>query len=680
MNRSSSLLFPARGVLAWIRGAAWRLAAAAAAAVVATGFWVAQAQDITLILGQPEYAGCGHVSINGVVLDDSGVILRLEWDWGDGTVETSWFPAQHAYRTNGTYAVQVTAFDSNGQSKTATVTATIADADTPACGNTIRVYPSVVMLKNGKTRETLRVDVRNAHGVPVEAPAAAVTFTSSNSELVQVNNTGEVSAAGLGRATVEVRIAGQVRFATVPVYAGEMRLVPALLALSPSGPATGQVHVEAFNADGSAAELGGRTVTFRGGNAVASVDENGIVTALRVPAEFGESPYILADVDGEPVLNASFIRVTGADLGLHWLDYPGQRIAYRMAQEVGSLPYAWLMDHLDVVEVTEAVFQLEEWLTGYSPDRLGRQFLVLDAGIDADGTVPCGLSGNPLRLGVGVDNLRSCFGGADWVQWGVIAHELGHDFLAHAALGQLWIGLEGSMAFSEGLATACGAYALDQLASHPERYGLRAETVASLHGLWLPLSPDNVRFIHYQALNNYETSPDFAADFDANVLDATLMKLGDEYGTNFLRRLLSVFCPADERLPVGFANDAQRLTFWVAACSAAAGADLKDRFSMRWAFPVDDAFYQAVLPEVCRRANQRDPFEPPVIREAQSAGGELILRWAAVPGMPYAIERSSDCGSWSEVAGATPGGFAAEWREAAGPGPATAFYRLRVGP
>jgi len=39
------------------------------------------------------------------------------------------------------------------------------------------------------------------------------------------------------------------------------------------------------------------------------------------------------------------------------------------------------------------------------------------------------------------------------------------------------------MAFSEGLASACGAYALDRLMLYPERYGLRDATAASLHGM-----------------------------------------------------------------------------------------------------------------------------------------------------------------------------------------------------
>jgi PKD repeat protein len=38
-------------------------------------------------------------------------VIAIEWDWGDGTVETSWFPASHQYTEPNTYTVTVTAID-----------------------------------------------------------------------------------------------------------------------------------------------------------------------------------------------------------------------------------------------------------------------------------------------------------------------------------------------------------------------------------------------------------------------------------------------------------------------------------------------------------------------------------------------------------------------------------------
>ena len=57
----------------------------------------------------------------GVTPSDPGcyAIERVEWDWGDGTVEDSFFPASHTYVPNGLSAtVTVTAYDTEGESST----------------------------------------------------------------------------------------------------------------------------------------------------------------------------------------------------------------------------------------------------------------------------------------------------------------------------------------------------------------------------------------------------------------------------------------------------------------------------------------------------------------------------------------------------------------------------------
>ena len=54
------------------------------------------------------------VQVNGVVVPDPPgctEVVRIAWDWGDGFVGDSWFPAQHTYDTNGLYDVTVTPYD-----------------------------------------------------------------------------------------------------------------------------------------------------------------------------------------------------------------------------------------------------------------------------------------------------------------------------------------------------------------------------------------------------------------------------------------------------------------------------------------------------------------------------------------------------------------------------------------
>ena len=86
--------------------------------------------SITLILLQPEHFQCGNVSINGVT---DANIVKLVWDWGDGTGTESFFPASHRYSKNGTYTVQVTAHSSSSETETATSALEITNAESQSC-------------------------------------------------------------------------------------------------------------------------------------------------------------------------------------------------------------------------------------------------------------------------------------------------------------------------------------------------------------------------------------------------------------------------------------------------------------------------------------------------------------------------------------------------------------------
>ena len=65
----------------------------------------------TLTLGAPSYGSCGNVAINGGVTPSSGdTIAQIDWNWGDGSPNTSsYFPSTHKYSQNEIFVVQVTA-------------------------------------------------------------------------------------------------------------------------------------------------------------------------------------------------------------------------------------------------------------------------------------------------------------------------------------------------------------------------------------------------------------------------------------------------------------------------------------------------------------------------------------------------------------------------------------------
>ncbi len=629
------------------------------------------ASVITLSLFDPNLLSCGEVWINGVVVASVGVVERLDWDWGDGTISQSFFPAQHTYMTNGSYTITVTAHGTEGPPQTETQTAAV-DTLEPACANTFRVYPDMVFLKNGKTNQALTIDLRTPDGWPIPAAPASASYQCDRPDLVQVTADGMVSGAGLGSAVIMVSVPGQPRQAKVVVVAGEIRVEPTILLLSMDTPTNGQVRLEARNADGSLVDLTGRSVVFSGGNDVASVDAHGLVTPLRPPRFFNESPYISATLDLTPPCNSCVVRVTQTNLNLAMRDYVGEFITVRVPGQLGSYSFETLMTNLQVGTVLDALFRMERRFCGTRPCVGGQQYYVLDPGVDADGTVPCAVSGNPIRVGVGVDNLRSCFGGEDWIHWGVLGHELGHNFLYQASFMDFVNGLSNGFAYSEGLASAVGAFSVQELINHPQRHGLSSNTIASLNGLHLALSPDNIRHDHYGVLTNYEANPDYAADFTPDHVDAILFKLGDQYGPNFFFRLMSVFYPPEEVF-LGYRNETQRLTFWVAACSAAARADLRARFRDTWGYPIDDAFYEAILPQIEQRASQRDPL----IKDWFVITNQFHLTAHAIPDTAYQLECSSNLVDWVGVKTNTAVTFTTEWAETMEAARQCQFFRVR---
>lgn len=69
--------------------------------------------DLTLFA--PEIDGL-TVTVNGVVLPGTPEtsIVRIHWNWGDGSEDDQWFPATHTYTSEGSYAITVTAYQSDG--------------------------------------------------------------------------------------------------------------------------------------------------------------------------------------------------------------------------------------------------------------------------------------------------------------------------------------------------------------------------------------------------------------------------------------------------------------------------------------------------------------------------------------------------------------------------------------
>ncbi len=568
--------------------------------------YAAMPSSITLELIPPEYGPCGDVSINGYVAANPGSVTGMSWDWGDGIVSDSWFPASHHYVTNGSRTVAVTAYADTGETRTETSAVVIANATGAGCDLVLHLHPPTVFLLGGNVTQPLRLEIRDADGRLVSPIGRQAIFTSTQASLVQVNAAGIVSGTGFGEAEIQASVQGVARPAKARVILGRFRVAPPILLLSPVDQPTGALTIHALNADGTPVDLGSHAIGFTGGSFVASVDAGGAVTAHAPPVSFGDSPYFDAHLDDRSGDNAAFTRVTTNTLGLTVHQYDGTFTSLRVADQVGPYPFASLMTTLQAVTVSDDVYRLQQRLTGVTPFRGDTQYFVMDPGYE-DGTVPCGISGNPVRLGIAVDSLNSCVGGTDWLHWGVMYHEMGHNFMIQEPFSNLVLGMPDEGTYMEGMASMLAIHAMDTMLDNPGAYGLGTATIENLSRSSIPLTPAFARDIFFAELAAYEANPDYANLFTADVLDGILVKLHDLYGHAFFYRSLSLFAANDGWNDLHPVTHGERLAVLVAAFSAAARADLLPRFRDTWGFPVDQAYYAQVYPAIERMVARRDP-------------------------------------------------------------------------
>jgi hypothetical protein len=357
------------------------------------------------------------------------------------------------------------------------------------------------------------------------------------------------------------------------------------------------------------------------------VDADGLVTALRPPQYFDETPAVGATFDGAEVRNRAIIRVVTETLGLDLVAYEQPDVVFLIPPQIGSFDYAEIFADYDVPRITQLAYRIEQELMDQRPFAGGVQYFVNDPGHGGDGTVPCGISGNPIRLGTDVDKAvhNSCLVVAyppAAPQWGVYFHEAGHNFTwASARFGQFASasGVDNSnFTYSEGLATASSMFAAQMLSRRADEYGIPAPIVSSiLASAWhFGSTPD---------LDAYVAGGAVYAQITPSALDDMLDVLAGEYGYAYLFRLFSVFAPGDEPLPFGIGGDEEQATFFVAAASAATGTDQRARFHDDWGFPLDNDTYEEIYPDVARLVAQRDP--------AADAGADRVTR----PGQAVAL-------------------------------------------
>jgi len=378
------------------------------------------------------------------------------------------------------------------------------------------------------------------------------------------------------------------------------------LLLSPSGPATGQLQVALWDADGVLLDNANHNLSFTSDNeAFATVDSDGIVTIHSAPGESGHTAYVDLEADGVHATNAAVIRSAATDLGIVHSNHWGENVSYYLPDMLEGVDLGQLLNDYQVVEVTDYAYRGQQLATGLTPFRDGTQYLVLDISDDPN-AVPCGISGNPIRLGwvFGRPVHNSCFIVNDppyrAPQWFVILHEMGHNFtftswsfsqFASADPVHQWV-------YAEGLASLSAMWSLASIKECSSV--LNSPALDGVNDEWL-----NLRNRFANGLASYQTAGASYATIDPDILDGLLFELYDEYGLKVWFDLFSTFLPRDEPLPCTLDTEAKQATWFVAAISASVGDDLREMFTLDYGFPIDNGVWTEILACVQERIDSR---------------------------------------------------------------------------
>jgi hypothetical protein len=163
----------------------------------------------TISLEAPSINGLS-VSVNGVAEPGSGgcTISSISWTWGDGTSNSQFFPATHTYDSYGTYDVNATTHQSDGQTASASEPVTLLNAYSNC------TFPSNVEYSNSNYPSSLGYE----DYTPVDGSIVFSPSTQSGPSAVSVGVMGgaaDIVVSQGGQTLMSASIGGPLNYVVV---------------------------------------------------------------------------------------------------------------------------------------------------------------------------------------------------------------------------------------------------------------------------------------------------------------------------------------------------------------------------------------------------------------------------------------------------------------------------------
>jgi hypothetical protein len=247
---------------------------------------------------------------------------------------------------------------------------------------------------------------------------------------------------------------------------------------------------------------------------------------------------------------------------------------------------------LDLLTVLDICYQLEKELAADHIPTEGPKTGEKQA-FFYDSKISFAHSGQPIHFG------KSLINEGDF-PFNIAFHEMAHNFqfgglpgFMHLLGGEYYNKTSISFGFAEGLATLANLYITEKIKDsdiNPNSLSLIRE------------GREKMRRDHGTALRFYEQNSSDHQRITPDIIDGMMIHLGDQYGWDMFPKFFRIFLKnstVNEIYALAGEDNSKRTTIIVAAFSAAAGTDLKNQF-IKWDFPIDEKFYQTILPSVRR--------------------------------------------------------------------------------